>query len=45
MLFGPRASCALKIMSGLEARGPEEHERHWSAALPAKTLQCMASAL
>jgi hypothetical protein len=25
--FGPRASCALKIMSAQDARGPEDHER------------------
>src|SRR5882757_4323865 len=33
-----RASCALMIMSEPEARGPEDHERHWSGALPAKIL-------
>ena len=26
-LSGPRASCALKLMSAQDARGPEEHER------------------
>ena len=30
---GPRASCALMIMSEPEARGPEEHERAWSPAV------------
>jgi hypothetical protein len=26
MLIGPRASCALMIMSAQDARGPSEHE-------------------
>ncbi|WIM11032.1 MAG: hypothetical protein OJF58_001989 [Enhydrobacter sp.] len=29
---GPRASSPL--MSAQDARGPHEHERHWSGALP-----------
>src|SRR5262245_8722802 len=32
MSSGPRASCALKVMSALEARGPAEHEK--TAFLP-----------
>ena len=27
------------IMSGRDARGPEDHERHWSGALPAKMCE------
>src|SRR5262249_31797065 len=34
--FGPRASCALMIMSELEARGPEEHDAPLEQSTPAR---------
>src|SRR5207247_1132978 len=36
-LAEPRASRPLMILSAPEARGPGDHERHWSGALPAVT--------
>jgi len=44
---GPRASCALLIMSAQDARGPHEHEktRPWSGVPQRKPLQRLAEAL
>jgi hypothetical protein len=39
MSSGPRASCALKLMSALEARGPEEHALSLVASSSAKQPQ------